>query len=224
MPRQIGRRRTASPRGRPAADQHRDVVRDLISAAERAMEHRTPEEVTLREIADAAGTTEAMIQYYFGNKDGLLVAMRDDLLNVNVMMYHPNEIIDACLTERSILPLIQIATAFYNERPSLVRMSIIGLIRGDSKESRNNRTKHYVRTPMLVHDVITRFVAGKIYREDLNIGMAVASVMALLIFPVSFEHALPAAETPPQNINKEEWIRFVAQLLNGQFSATSRAA
>ncbi len=73
MPRQIGRRRTASPRGRPAADQHRDVVRDLISAAERAMEHRTPEEVTLREIADAAGTTEAMIQYYFGNKE------RDDV-------------------------------------------------------------------------------------------------------------------------------------------------
>jgi hypothetical protein len=72
---------------------------------------------------------------------------------------------------------------------------------------------------MLAYDVIARFIQAKIYREDLNISLAVASVMALLIFPVAFEHALAAGETPLQNISNEDWASFVAQLLDGQFSA-----
>ena len=214
MPREIARHRKASPRGRPAAELHRNVVRDLMTAAARAIEHRTAEDVSLREIAEAAGTTEAMIQYYFGNKDGLLAAMHDDLTNDTAMVFHPNEIIDSCLTAHSILPLIQIASNFYSERPSLVRMSVIELIRGDSKVNRHYKT----RTPMLVHDVIARLIEAEIYRADMNIGMAVASVMALLIYPVSFEHALLAAETKLQNIQNGDWIRFVTQLLDGQFS------
>jgi TetR/AcrR family transcriptional regulator len=61
--------------GRPNAESDADVRAALIDAAKQLFLKFGFEKVTAREIAAAAGTTPAMIHYYFENKIGLFRAM-----------------------------------------------------------------------------------------------------------------------------------------------------
>jgi AcrR family transcriptional regulator len=68
------RRRARSP-GRPPVDAEADIRSALLEAAKKLFLKHGFERVTARQIAASAGTTAAMIHYYFGNKLGLFRAM-----------------------------------------------------------------------------------------------------------------------------------------------------
>jgi TetR/AcrR family transcriptional regulator len=61
--------------GRPPSQAANDVHAALIAAARHLFLKHGYQKVTARQIATAAGTTPAMIHYYFGNKMGLFRAM-----------------------------------------------------------------------------------------------------------------------------------------------------
>jgi len=71
-PRRVGR-----PRARASAT---DVRADLLAAAAAGFGARGFTSVSLRDLAKRAGTTAAMVHYYFGDKDGLLAALLEDAL------------------------------------------------------------------------------------------------------------------------------------------------
>src|SRR5262245_22009367 len=71
------RRRRARSVGRPPEAADADVRGQLLDAAEKLFLKHGFERVTARELGDAAGTSAAMIHYYFGNKLGLFRAMLD---------------------------------------------------------------------------------------------------------------------------------------------------
>ncbi|HEY1817715.1 MAG TPA: TetR/AcrR family transcriptional regulator [Kofleriaceae bacterium] len=63
MPRHLRRRRTP------------DVARtELLDAAERVFAKASPDQVGLKEVAKAAGTSHGLITHYFGTYDGLIAA------------------------------------------------------------------------------------------------------------------------------------------------------
>jgi len=66
--------------GRPA-EQHRSEVRVRLGAAARELFARQGfEGVSLRQVAESAGVTPAMVNYYFGGKQGLWLAVLEDYL------------------------------------------------------------------------------------------------------------------------------------------------
>src|SRR5687768_14099746 len=69
------RRKRARMPGRPAVGSDEDVRSALLDAAGKLFLKHGFERVTARQIAAAAGTTPAMIHYYFTNKLGLFRAM-----------------------------------------------------------------------------------------------------------------------------------------------------
>src|SRR5687767_3710331 len=75
-PMQRARGKRARPRsvGRPSAQAEADVREALIVAAKELFLKYGFKKVTARQIAAAAGTTPAMIHYYFENKVGLFRA------------------------------------------------------------------------------------------------------------------------------------------------------
>ncbi len=71
---------TARNAGRPAG-QPADKVRDeLIQAARELFLNKEFKAVSVRQIADKARVNQAMVNYYFGSKQGLYLAMVDELL------------------------------------------------------------------------------------------------------------------------------------------------
>lgn len=71
-----------APRGRPprrrGAPHGEDAVRSsLLAAATELFADQGPGQVSVRQVADAAGVNHGLVHYYFGSKDGLLAAVLD---------------------------------------------------------------------------------------------------------------------------------------------------
>jgi len=67
-------------RGRPAGEGARDVRAALLAAARERFLERSYREVSVRELAAAAGVNPAMVGYYFGGKQGLYAAMLQEVM------------------------------------------------------------------------------------------------------------------------------------------------
>lgn len=77
----MGTRRSASRRvGRPSEQNRREVRARLGAAARELFATHGFEAVSLRDVAEAAGVTPAMVHYYFGGKQGLWLAVLEDYL------------------------------------------------------------------------------------------------------------------------------------------------
>jgi AcrR family transcriptional regulator len=72
--------RKTRPRGRPAGEGTLDVRAALLAAARERFLERSYREVSVRELAAAAGVNPAMVGYYFGDKQGLYAAMLQEVM------------------------------------------------------------------------------------------------------------------------------------------------
>lgn len=73
-------RKVRSNAGRPAGGDSDKVRADLIDAARQHFLSRDFKAVSIRQIAESAGVNGAMVNYYFGGKQGLYMAMVDGML------------------------------------------------------------------------------------------------------------------------------------------------
>ncbi len=74
---------TSSPRrrrpGRPAGGQPGEGQEALLQAARELMVEKGLPQLTVREVAERAGVKPALVNYYFGGKQGLLQALTDQV-------------------------------------------------------------------------------------------------------------------------------------------------
>lgn len=70
----------SSARGRPCDPEKQQRQKEkLLDAAQALLATRPYGEVTIRELADHAGLNSAMVRYYFTNKEGLFLALLDQM-------------------------------------------------------------------------------------------------------------------------------------------------
>lgn len=83
-------------RGRPAGEASTDVRGALLEAARDRFLERSYRDVSVRELAAAAGVNPAMVRYYFGDKQGLYAAMLQQVIGplavrVEAMLAQPGD-------------------------------------------------------------------------------------------------------------------------------------
>ena len=68
------------PRGRPLVHANQEQQKaKLLFAAQELLVEKSYRSITIRELAEGANVNSAMIRYYFGNKEGLFVALLDEM-------------------------------------------------------------------------------------------------------------------------------------------------
>lgn len=86
-PAQVGRKRATAPprqkrsRGRPRTDQGAVGREDILTAACQLLEKLPPHQVPNVLIARKAGVDPALVRYYFGNREELLIAVVEHILS-----------------------------------------------------------------------------------------------------------------------------------------------
>ena len=109
-------------KGRPkrSADDGRDIPDALLAAADACIADEKTSNVPVRRIAAKAGVNQAMINYYFTNKDGLLLAIFEN--NFLPLVTKLREFESDCKaedTDVSIARLIAIIDHHFENAPSL---------------------------------------------------------------------------------------------------------
>ena len=174
-------KRRARPRGRPAEAAEEDVRAALMTAARQLFLKYGFAKVTARQIAAVAGTTPAMIHYYFDNKDGLFRAMLEEA--VEPLRHLLADVLRPGTGAPDIGMLIaaQLRTVAANPWIATLILNEV-LAEGGRFRAIFIRDVAGRMLPMLVELFDRERRAGRI-REDLNPRLAALSLLSLNIFP-----------------------------------------
>ncbi|MEN8182684.1 MAG: TetR/AcrR family transcriptional regulator [Myxococcota bacterium] len=169
--------------GRPRqADGGEDVRGRLLTAATELFAKRGFGEVGVREVANAAGVTPAMVSYYFGDKQGLYEAMLERVFQnlmarVSELARHESENEDRL----SSFVRLHIATLAHDPWvPQLILREVLsaeGPLRERFVEGFARRM-----TDAVLGIIREEKAAGRL-RQDLDPQLTVLSLMGLSVFP-----------------------------------------
>jgi AcrR family transcriptional regulator len=198
-----------SGRGRPPKELQRHVIEHLMEAAEAALMSKTAKEIKIRDIAAAAGVNEAMINYYFGGKDGLMVAMFHEIMG-DAPYSRYEDILIACIDQESIKPLVQHLGNFYYSRPGLIRMTIVEMVNDTSQVKAAYRSRYFDSTPVFAERVIQGMIDRGIYAPN-HVKFATTSILSMLTAPLfSISEKFGAAG----KLGSPEWIDHIARMVD----------
>ncbi|MEZ4215912.1 MAG: TetR/AcrR family transcriptional regulator [Myxococcota bacterium] len=178
--------RSARGPGRPAAGSDApDLRAALLDAARAEFGARSFAAVTLRGVAQRAGTTAAMVHYYFGDKHGLFGALLESALQSVLARA------SAALATRvsqgagpaSVDVLLDVVHDALGAAPWIPQM-IVREVFGDDAPFRERFVEGYAR-PMsqLVRRALRAEVAVGRLRDDLDVDLALVSLLGLVAFP-----------------------------------------
>jgi len=199
-------------RGRPSAQLQRHVVDDLIRATDHALGEKDAQEITVREISTAAGTSETMIRYYFGGREGLLLEVMKEFMEESP--HHDyDSMVSACVKERSVRPLVDSICAFYYRRPNIIKWMAVELFSSSSELKELFLEKKYSHCHnAFIQHVIENLKAEGIYRQDVNSAFVAISVVWLIV--ATMESAVTGASPVPPEIRSGEWTDFITQTID----------
>jgi AcrR family transcriptional regulator len=183
-----GSRTFGRRRGRPQTLEGRRVYAALLEAAEDCLERKAYADITLREVAAAAGVNPAMVNYYFGGKEGLFIALVEYLFGDWAARLKR---IDAA----SVAPsptrcfVLTVRDCFYRHR------AVLWLIDHEmGREDSAFRSAFHDRLASASTHAIRRFLArmaeSGVFRAAADLRFLSYSVAALTIFPIVFARRL----------------------------------
>jgi hypothetical protein len=199
-------------RGRPSADKKRHVIQDIMDAAEKALATKTAKEVTMRGISSAAGANEAMIRYYFGSKEGLLITLLDDFMNHGPHS-RSEEILKKCINSVSIGPLVEALCDFYYSRPNIIRMIIVELFNCSSDIKDAYVKKYNITTVNFVKNIIDGMKVANIYRSGSDSTFVTRSLLRLIIDPIIQPTPAGTPQMPPE-VGNSDWAAYVTRTID----------
>lgn len=176
-----GRRKRARMPGRPAGGNEDDIRAALLDAAGKLFLKHGFERVSARQIAAAAGTTPAMIHYYFSNKLGLFRAMLDaaiaplrERLAGLLLQQH------GALDISSLIAMHMRTVATH----SWIPVFILNEVLVEKGRFRATFTREIAARQLpLVIELLERGREAGAFRQDLDPKLAALSLLSLCMFP-----------------------------------------
>lgn len=167
--------------GRPAADESRDVRGQLLVAARDLFTRLGFEAVSTRQLAAEAGTTPAMIHYYFDDKHGLYRALLEEVIPpVLADLEARTEELGRPLT---VADFMAAYLAMFRANPWLPPLVLREMQAGGERFRRHfierfgSRARHVLGAALEADKHTDRV------RTDLDPQLALVSVMSLCVFP-----------------------------------------
>ncbi len=124
-------RNIMQPRGRPINTNKQSIQKaKLLEAAEQLIAEKSYINITIRELAQRSGVNSAMISYYFDNKEGLFIALLDEMSKAHfVVMQNVNS------SNNPIKTFIELILVMLNKNNGLARLIHSEFLNSSSKLS-----------------------------------------------------------------------------------------
>jgi AcrR family transcriptional regulator len=203
-------------KGRPRTNHRRNVPQDLLCATERWAVENGHLWVSEKELAASAGTSEAMIHYYFKNRDNLLFCAIDKaavelggrLLELELTLEN--------LSGSPTRYLIEQLIAIYTGGPAFTKLILLEFLRPQSAIREKFLERYEHRSSVILKRLLDGLVRRGIYRDDINTQHVAFTILSLVIRPVAFGPLLSSFEL---HENRTPWIDHVVRMIDGELSA-----
>lgn len=205
-------------RGRPRNKAQKPVHERLLEATELLLRDHTHFELTERKIVTAAGTKDAMIHYYFGDKDGLLfdviVRYYDDVM----ARLKALDTLDPAL-DHITYDIFRILIDAYYARPWITRMALSEFARGRSaiKEAFMKKYGTQGQGLVRVRRLMEHLIECGVYDRKTNAAYASLSMYSMILSPLFLAPFSEGTGFELDQRKKDEWIDHVATLFDRQF-------
>lgn len=165
--------------GRPAAKDGEQVKADLMESARQHFLKREFKAVSVREIAQSAGVNGAMVSYYFGSKQGLYIAMVQELMgSLEKSLAELGDENDLTVTDFSrIYARVLVANPWW---PNFLAREVLF----QDGETRDAIVGQFASAlaPRILKSIGLNIENGN-YRKDLDPQLAMISMIGLTVFP-----------------------------------------
>ena len=170
--------------GRPPRSGNEPTVRaQLIDSAARLFAERGYGEASMRQIAENAGVTPAMVSYYFKDKLGLLEAVLDSvfdrLLSRTVELFE-----DPQQRGSAIERFIEIYLAALTAEPWIPRLLVREVLSENTPVRQRFVERFASKAAAIVPALLGEQIGGGRLRGDLDPRLAVLSLVGMCVFPL----------------------------------------
>lgn len=201
--------------GRPFKKEKRDVVRRLLAAAEKCLPEKTFQEITVAELADAADTTEGMISYYFGSKNGLFIALMEESMKCSVEKLKDLSENIQSMPGNPTKNLVDCMLQLNKMHPGAAKLILSERHRSNS--AFKNLYNNYGNSFSEVVNVISALKEANSYSTSLNARYAALILMSVITISDQWGQVLDGFGLSHEELESDEWIDFITDLFDRKF-------
>lgn len=211
----VSQTNTTPKRGRPPTASNRNVWEDLLAASERLLADKSPYDLTQRELALSAGTTDAMIQYYFGSKESLLLELLERAVEeiVRGLIKLESEILT--VEGNPTRHLVSTVNDLYYAHIASTRIWAAEHGRFDSKIRDAYVTRNATKTSQRICRIMKLLIKQGTYDKNVNLDLASFTMTSLILSPIWSAAVLPSRGLSNDKFTSEEWIDHVTSIMDG---------
>lgn len=201
-------------RGRPAINASHDIAEIILDAAERLLQKYDCCDLTTKSIAQEANVDKAMIRYYYGNKDGLILEI------INRYSAHMAQQLTALegldLESPSIThDMFEILIKTNYSKPWITRLLTSELSRGNSsiKATYLKRVGDKGMTLSILEKLLKKLVEKGVYDSSFDITCMTLSIASIATAPIIVSGFYGGAVDVVKD-KREKWIDYLSDLFD----------
>lgn len=202
-------------RGRPrqSTKDNNLVKQELIQAAAACLTEKSYRAVTIREIAKRANTSSAMISYYYGDKEGLVIALLKSTTTEHLADLTNASYLASVPTEQRTRHLLRSVVSLYQHHPWILRLVADDMLNQDT-DLRSILVDTLAGNSFRNLRAFIRLQQDHgFFRQDLDLALTTASLLSQLSFPFLAAPILrDAYGLDMDNIDLQQWIDHTATL------------
>ena len=168
-------------KGRPKQESDRHIPVAILSAAKGGLLEKCHLDLSIREIASNAGTSSAMINYYFFSKNGLLselvTSFTSDLRAAIVKLEAD---IESSSGDHTRIIVRGLADLLYG-RPEITSIMFVEMMRPQSEIRQAYANKHGAYTISHIADLFTMLMNKGVYRSNLDVAAITNLLLSTLL-------------------------------------------
>jgi AcrR family transcriptional regulator len=198
------------------------VAENLIAAADQLLRTLSYFDLSEKRIAEAAGVAVAMIRYYFGGRDGLLLELLRREIKASLLRlreFDTMEVRDGRVTRR----IFGILADLYYGKPWLMRLMIVETTR-ERSPLRSSFIAHFGTNVYgePLQRLIERLKRDGIYRPGIDAEMTALSMRAMMTAPLMLA-PLSEDSSSMQRFHADSWLDHLAHLFDAELVAPRAA-
>jgi AcrR family transcriptional regulator len=171
--------------------------------------------MSIRDLAQQANINPAMIRYYFGSKDGLIIELLHSYFRkLNEGLSALRAMPDAVIRADPTYYLIRTIVSHYAAMPALNSIVATELRRKDSRirafysENWPSTIRHFMA------EFIARMILIGVYRQSVDLDRVVEMMRGIIFFPLITRPYSSLVGSQQDFFVDEDWMRFVADVLD----------